>query len=145
MIFLIRDCVYAAKMVLRLQPMSLELWFWKESSWGWFFLFFPMNFSSWFASYLEEQQNSEKLLFLKLWSPLCFLYLLLYILFCAFLIISPSYIQICRTFREKGIPCDAIWMDIDYMDGFRCFTFDKACSFLMIFLDDMCIAPLIYL
>ncbi|KAH9687554.1 Heteroglycan glucosidase 1 [Citrus sinensis] len=35
--------------------------------------------------------------------------------------------EICRTFREKGIPCDVIWMDIDYMDGFRCFTFDKEC------------------
>ncbi|KAL9447789.1 hypothetical protein AB3S75_015295 [Citrus x aurantiifolia] len=35
--------------------------------------------------------------------------------------------EICRTFREKGIPCDGIWMDIDYMDGFRCFTFDKEC------------------
>lgn len=34
--------------------------------------------------------------------------------------------QIARTFREKNIPCDVIWMDIDYMDGFRCFTFDKA-------------------
>ncbi|KAK1367710.1 alpha-glucosidase 2 [Heracleum sosnowskyi] len=33
--------------------------------------------------------------------------------------------EISRTFREKGIPCDVIWMDIDYMDGFRCFTFDK--------------------
>ncbi|KAA8521104.1 hypothetical protein F0562_011743 [Nyssa sinensis] len=33
--------------------------------------------------------------------------------------------EIARTFREKGIPCDVIWMDIDYMDGFRCFTFDK--------------------
>ncbi|XP_068325749.1 uncharacterized protein [Pyrus communis] len=33
--------------------------------------------------------------------------------------------EITRTFREKGIPCDVIWMDIDYMDGFRCFTFDK--------------------
>ncbi|KMZ74955.1 alpha-glucosidase, family GH31 [Zostera marina] len=33
--------------------------------------------------------------------------------------------KIAETFREKGIPCDAIWMDIDYMDGFRCFTFDK--------------------
>ncbi|XP_077234843.1 heteroglycan glucosidase 1 isoform X2 [Tasmannia lanceolata] len=29
------------------------------------------------------------------------------------------------TFREKGIPCDVIWMDIDYMEGFRCFTFDQ--------------------
>lgn len=37
-------------------------------------------------------------------------------------------LQIARTFREKSIPCDVIWMDIDYMDGFRCFTFDKASS-----------------
>uniref|UniRef100_A0A2P2KY59 Uncharacterized protein n=1 Tax=Rhizophora mucronata TaxID=61149 RepID=A0A2P2KY59_RHIMU len=33
--------------------------------------------------------------------------------------------EVARGFREKGIPCDVIWMDIDYMDGFRCFTFDK--------------------
>ncbi|XP_058189003.1 uncharacterized protein LOC131306639 isoform X1 [Rhododendron vialii] len=33
--------------------------------------------------------------------------------------------EIAQTFREKGIPCDVIWMDIDYMDGFRCFTFDQ--------------------
>ncbi|KAH9603525.1 hypothetical protein KSS87_019849 [Heliosperma pusillum] len=33
-------------------------------------------------------------------------------------------LEVARTFREKGIPCDVIWMDIDYMDGFRCFTFD---------------------
>ncbi|KAJ4851187.1 hypothetical protein Tsubulata_000510 [Turnera subulata] len=33
--------------------------------------------------------------------------------------------EIASTFREKGIPCDVIWMDIDYMDGFRCFTFDQ--------------------
>lgn len=33
--------------------------------------------------------------------------------------------EIARTFREKDIPCDVIWMDIDYMDDFRCFTFDK--------------------
>ncbi|MQL98972.1 hypothetical protein Taro_031684 [Colocasia esculenta] len=32
---------------------------------------------------------------------------------------------IAKTFREKGIPCDVIWMDIDYIDGFRCFIFDK--------------------
>ncbi|KAI3987673.1 hypothetical protein MKX01_028407 [Papaver californicum] len=36
-------------------------------------------------------------------------------------------LEVARTFREKGIPCDVIWMDIDYMDGFRCFTFDKEC------------------
>ncbi|KAI3969112.1 hypothetical protein MKW92_044853, partial [Papaver armeniacum] len=34
-------------------------------------------------------------------------------------------IEVARTFWEKRIPCDVIWMDIDYMDGFRCFTFDK--------------------
>lgn len=38
-------------------------------------------------------------------------------------------LQVARTFREKDIPCDVIWMDIDYMDGFRCFTFDKASRF----------------
>ncbi|KAL5794648.1 hypothetical protein ACOSP7_003242 [Xanthoceras sorbifolium] len=38
---------------------------------------------------------------------------------------AKKVLEIGRTFREKGIPCDVIWMDIDYMDGFRCFTFDK--------------------
>ncbi|XP_022867674.1 uncharacterized protein LOC111387351 [Olea europaea var. sylvestris] len=33
--------------------------------------------------------------------------------------------EIAGKFREKKIPCDVIWMDIDYMDGFRCFTFDQ--------------------
>ncbi|KAL8521436.1 hypothetical protein ACS0TY_011817 [Phlomoides rotata] len=33
--------------------------------------------------------------------------------------------EIAVTFREKSIPCDVIWMDIDYMDGFRCFTFNQ--------------------
>lgn len=28
-------------------------------------------------------------------------------------------------FREKKIPCDAIYLDIDYMDGYRCFTWNK--------------------
>lgn len=32
--------------------------------------------------------------------------------------------EIADTFRVKRIPCDAIWMDIDYMNGFRVFTFD---------------------
>lgn len=31
--------------------------------------------------------------------------------------------QIADTFRDKQIPCDVIWMDIIYMDGFRIFTF----------------------
>lgn len=33
--------------------------------------------------------------------------------------------EIADTFRAKNIPCDVIWMDIDYMDGYRIFTFDK--------------------
>lgn len=33
--------------------------------------------------------------------------------------------EVASTFRQKKIPCDAIWMDIDYMDGFRVFTFNK--------------------
>ncbi|NQY67937.1 MAG: DUF4968 domain-containing protein [Flavobacteriales bacterium] len=28
-------------------------------------------------------------------------------------------------FRKKKIPCDAVYLDIEYMDGFRCFTWDK--------------------
>ena len=28
-------------------------------------------------------------------------------------------------FRSRRIPCDVIHLDIDYMDGFRCFTWDK--------------------
>lgn len=33
--------------------------------------------------------------------------------------------EVARNFRERSLPCDVIWMDIDYMDGYRCFTFDK--------------------
>lgn len=33
--------------------------------------------------------------------------------------------EITNKFRELQIPCDAIYLDIDYMDGFRCFTWDK--------------------
>lgn len=31
---------------------------------------------------------------------------------------------IAREFRERSIPCDALYLDIDYMDGYRCFTWD---------------------
>lgn len=33
--------------------------------------------------------------------------------------------EIARTFREKKIPCDVLYLDIHYMDGYRCFTWDK--------------------
>ena len=33
--------------------------------------------------------------------------------------------EVTSTFRELQIPCDAIYLDIDYMDGFRCFTWNK--------------------
>lgn len=32
--------------------------------------------------------------------------------------------EIADEFRSRKIPCDVIWMDIDYMDGYRVFTFD---------------------
>jgi len=31
-----------------------------------------------------------------------------------------------RRHRENGIPCDALWLDIEYMDGYRVFTWDKS-------------------
>ncbi|MCR5863092.1 glycoside hydrolase family 31 protein [Flavobacterium sp. J372] len=33
--------------------------------------------------------------------------------------------EITAKFRELRIPCDAIYLDIDYMEGFRCFTWNK--------------------
>ena len=32
--------------------------------------------------------------------------------------------EVADTFRQRQIPCEAIHLDIDYMDGFRCFTWD---------------------
>ncbi len=34
--------------------------------------------------------------------------------------------EIAQEFRQRAIPCDTIWLDIDYMDDFRIFTFDPA-------------------
>ncbi|MCC6477079.1 DUF4968 domain-containing protein, partial [bacterium] len=33
--------------------------------------------------------------------------------------------RLAQTFREKDIPCDAIYLDIHHMDGYRVFTWDK--------------------
>lgn len=31
-------------------------------------------------------------------------------------------LKLAKDFREKNIPCDVIYLDIDYMNGYRCFT-----------------------
>ena len=33
--------------------------------------------------------------------------------------------EVAQGFRDRGIPASVIWFDIDYMDGYRTFTFDK--------------------
>jgi alpha-glucosidase len=33
--------------------------------------------------------------------------------------------EIARGFRERAIPCDVLYLDIDHMDGFRVFTWDR--------------------
>ena len=33
--------------------------------------------------------------------------------------------EVASTFRKLKIPCDGIYLDIDYMEGFRCFTWNK--------------------
>jgi len=33
--------------------------------------------------------------------------------------------ELAHEFRKRNIPCDVIYLDIDYMEGFRCFTFNK--------------------
>jgi alpha-glucosidase len=35
-------------------------------------------------------------------------------------------LEIAQQFRDLEIPCDAIYLDIDYMDGYRCFTWNKS-------------------
>ena len=34
--------------------------------------------------------------------------------------------ELVEDFRRHQIPCDAVYLDIDYMDGYRCFTWDKS-------------------
>jgi alpha-glucosidase len=34
-------------------------------------------------------------------------------------------LDIGRAYREKQIPCDVLWLDIGYMDGYRVFTWDE--------------------
>jgi len=33
--------------------------------------------------------------------------------------------DLAKQFRKRKIPCDAIYIDIDYMDGYRCFTWNR--------------------
>ncbi|WP_207428614.1 glycoside hydrolase family 31 protein [Pedobacter sp. SYSU D00535] len=33
--------------------------------------------------------------------------------------------RLAQNFRDRKIPCDALYLDIDYMDGYRCFTWNK--------------------
>ncbi|WEK37773.1 MAG: glycoside hydrolase family 31 protein [Candidatus Pseudobacter hemicellulosilyticus] len=45
---------------------------------------------------------------------------------CRFSYVPDSRVrQIADSFRIKKMPCDVIWMDIDYMEGYRVFTFSK--------------------
>jgi len=33
--------------------------------------------------------------------------------------------RLARGLRERGIPCDSLWLDIEYMDGYRVFTWNR--------------------
>lgn len=33
--------------------------------------------------------------------------------------------KLAQEFRKRRLPCDALYFDIDYMDGYRCFTWDR--------------------
>jgi alpha-glucosidase len=34
-------------------------------------------------------------------------------------------LRLAKTYRERGIPCDSFWLDIDHMNGYRVFTWNK--------------------
>jgi alpha-glucosidase len=36
-----------------------------------------------------------------------------------------AVLALAATLRDNGIPCDSLWLDIEYMDGYRVFTWDK--------------------
>jgi alpha-glucosidase len=33
--------------------------------------------------------------------------------------------EIAQAMRDRNLPCDVLYLDIDYMNGFRCFTWDR--------------------
>jgi len=35
-------------------------------------------------------------------------------------------LEVARRYREEGIPCDVLYLDIHYMDGYRVFTWDRS-------------------
>lgn len=39
---------------------------------------------------------------------------------------SASLLELAKQYRSRAIPCDALWLDIDHMHGYRVFTWDKA-------------------
>ena len=37
---------------------------------------------------------------------------------------AEEILELAREFRERDIPCDCFHLDIEYMDGYRVFTWD---------------------
>ena len=37
---------------------------------------------------------------------------------------AEEVLSVAAEFRSRGIPCDVLYLDIDYMDGYRVFTWD---------------------
>lgn len=38
---------------------------------------------------------------------------------------ADELLQVAKTFREREIPCDTLYLDIHYMEGYRIFTWDR--------------------